>query len=127
MTPVTRTRATANAPALLVLLAISTIGGVAGKLFGGSVQTGFNVALVIASVIAIIIVRHRDMFPIVVAPPLVYIVGSVLVLYVRSGGLHNRKILIDAAENWLVYGFPAIAGATAAVLIIAGGRLIFGK
>jgi len=33
-------------------------------------------------------------------------------------------VLIDAASNWLVYGFPAIAGATAVVLIVAGIRLI---
>jgi hypothetical protein len=33
-------------------------------------------------------------------------------------------VLFDAAANWLVYGFPAIAAATAAVLIIAGIRLI---
>ena len=31
------------------------------------------------------------------------------------------------AANWLVYGFPAIAAATAAVLIIAGIRLISGR
>jgi len=36
-------------------------------------------------------------------------------------------VLLDAAANWLVYGFPAIAGATAAVLIIAGIRLISGR
>ena len=48
-------------------------------------------------------------------------------LYLSSGGLHNRKVLIDHAANWLVYGFPAIAGASAAVLIIAGIRLVFGK
>ncbi len=64
------------------------------------------------------------MFSVVVAPPLVYFVASAVVLYVRSGGLSNRSRLIDAAINWLVYGFPAIAAATAAVLIIAGIRMI---
>ena len=81
----------------------------------------------VASLVAILLVRHRDMFPIVVAPPLVYFVASGVLLYVRSGGLHNRHVLIDAAANWLVYGFPAIAGATAAVLIVAGIRLVLGK
>jgi len=36
-------------------------------------------------------------------------------------------VLLDAAANWLVYGFPAIAGATAAVLIIAGIRMFSGR
>ena len=48
-------------------------------------------------------------------------------LYFRSGGLHDRQVLFDGAANWLVYGFPAIAAATAAVLIIAGIRLISGR
>ena len=97
--------------ALLVLLVIAGIGGLIDMISGNNIRGGFNIALVVASIVAILVVRHRDMFPIVVAPPLVYIVASGAVLYVRSGGLHNRKVLIDAAANWLVYGFPAIAGA----------------
>ena len=113
--------------ALLVMLAIAGIGGVIDLISGTSIRGGFDIALVIASVVAIVLVRHRDMFPIVVAPPIVYVVAYGVVLYIRSGGLHNRKILTDSAANLLVYGFPAIAGASAAVLIIAGLRLVFGK
>jgi hypothetical protein len=64
------------------------------------------------------------MFPIVIAPPIVYSGAAVFDLYLRSGGLHNKRVVFDAAANYLVYGFPAIASATAAVLIIAGIRLI---
>jgi fumarate reductase subunit D len=46
---------------------------------------------------------------------------------VRSSGLHDKKVVLDAAANYLVYGFPAIAAATAAVLIIAGIRMITRK
>jgi hypothetical protein len=60
----------------------------------------------------------------VIAPPLVYSLASASMLYVRSSGLKDRRVLLDGAANWLVYGFPAIAAATAAVLIIAGIRLI---
>jgi hypothetical protein len=55
---------------------------------------------------------------------LVYFVASAGLLYIRSSGLQDRSRLLDAAINWLVYGFPAIAGATAAVLIIGGLRLL---
>jgi hypothetical protein len=113
--------------ALLVLLVIAGIGGLIDMISGTTVRGGFNIALVLASIVAILVVRHRDMFPIVVAPPLVYVVASVAMLYIRSDHLHNRKILIDAAANWLVYGFPAIAGASAAVLIIAGVRMVIAK
>jgi hypothetical protein len=75
-------------------------------------------------VLGILLVRRSGMFPVVVAPPIVYSLGAGISLYVRSSGLHDRGVLIDAATNWLVYGFPAIAAATAAVLIIAGIRMI---
>lgn len=110
--------------ALLLLLVVAGIGGLIDMLSGATVKGGFNIALVVGSLAAILIVRHSNMFTIVVAPPLVYLVASAGMLYIRSGGLHDRKILLDAAANWLVYGFPAIAGATAAVLIVAGIRLI---
>lgn len=113
--------------AVLVLIAISAIGGAVDLASGSQVRGGFNVGIVVASIVAVIIVRRRAMFPVVVAPPLVYFAASAIMLYARSGGLHDRKVLLDAAANWLVYGFPAIAGATAAVLIIAGIRMFSGR
>jgi hypothetical protein len=110
--------------ALIVLLVIAGIGGIIDVLSGSQSRGGFNYGVVIASVVAILVVRRSGMFPVVIAPPIVYSVVSGGMLYVRSGGLHNRKVLFDGAANWLVYGFPAIAAATAAVLIIAGIRLI---
>jgi fumarate reductase subunit D len=110
--------------ALLVLLVIAGIGGIIDEISGASVRGGFNIGIIVASIVAILVVRRSGMFPVVVAPPIVYAVASGLRLYVSSHGLHDKGQVLDAASNWLVYGFPAIAGATAAVLIIAGIRLI---
>lgn len=107
-----------------MLLAIAAVGGIIDTISGAQVRGGFNYGIVAASVVAILLVRRSAMFPIVIAPPLVYSAGSAGMLYIRSSGLNNRRVLFDAAANWLVYGFPAIAAATAAVLIIAGIRLI---
>ncbi|MGH3264899.1 MAG: DUF6542 domain-containing protein [Trebonia sp.] len=110
--------------ALIVLLIIAGIGGVIDTISGAQVRGGFNIGIVVASVVAILLVRRSGMFPIVIAPPIVYSLASGVMLYLRSGGLNDRRELYDGAANWLVYGFPAIAAATAAVLIIAGIRLI---
>ena len=67
------------------------------------------------------------MFPVVIAPPLVYLAASAGLLYVRTGGLSSRSKIIDVGTNWIVYGFPAIAGATAAVLLVAGIRMVLRK
>jgi hypothetical protein len=110
--------------ALLVLLAIAGVGGVIDTVSGSQVRGGFNIGIVVASIVAMLVVRRSAMFPVVIAPPLVYSLASGSMLYLRSGGLKDKKVLLDGAANWLVYGFPAIAAATAAVLIIAGIRLI---
>ncbi|MGH8961732.1 MAG: DUF6542 domain-containing protein [Jatrophihabitantaceae bacterium] len=110
--------------ALIVLLVIAGIGGVIDTISGAQVRGGFNIGIILASVVAILLVRRSAMFPIVIAPPIVYSLASGAMLYLRSGGLSDRRELYDGAANWLVYGFPAIAAATAAVLIIAGIRLV---
>jgi len=110
--------------AVLLLIAIAGVGGLIDSISGTAVRGVFNWSLILASLVAILLVRRSKMFSVVIAPPLVYFVASAGLLYVRTGGLHNRGKLIDAATNWIVYGFPAIAGATAVVLVIAGIRLI---
>ena len=110
--------------AVLLLIGIAGVGGLIDSLSGAAIRGAFNYGLVFASLIAILVVRRSQMFNVVIAPPLVYFAASAGLLYVRTGGLHNRGKLIDAATNWIVYGFPAIAGATAVVLIVAGIRLM---
>jgi hypothetical protein len=113
--------------ALLILLAIAGIGGLLDTIGLFGIKGGFNIGIVVASVVAILVVKRSQMFPIVIAPPIVYSAAALLQLYIRSSGLHDKKVVFDAAANYLVYGFPAIASATAAVLIIAGIRLIIRK
>jgi hypothetical protein len=113
--------------ALLVLIVIAAIGGIIDTLGSSQIKGGFNIGIVIASIVAIIVVRRSHMFPIVIAPPIVYSAAAIFQLYVRSSGLNDKKVVLDAAANYLVYGFPAIAASTAAVLIIAGVRLITRK
>jgi len=113
--------------AMLLLIVIAGIGGLIDTLGSIDLKGGFNFGIVAASVIAILAVKRSHMFPIVIAPPIVYSAAAISQLYIRSGALSNRKVVLDAAANYLVYGFPAIAAATAAVLIIAGLRLIVRK
>jgi hypothetical protein len=113
--------------ALLVVIAIAAVGGMIDTLGSNQVRGGFNVGIVAASIVGILVVKRSHMFPIVIAPPIVYSGGALFQLYVRSSGLHDKKVILDAAANYLVYGFPAIAAATAAVLIIAGIRMITRK
>lgn len=110
--------------AVVLLIGIAGACGLIDSISGTTVRGVFNWGLVAASLLAILLVRRSDMFPVVIAPPLVYLAASAGLLYVRTGGLSSRSKIIDVGTNWIVYGFPAIAGATAAVLLIAGFRLV---
>ena len=67
----------------------------------------------------------QQLFDIVADPAMhARIDGSGSVRALRSGGPHNKTVLIDIATNWLVYGFPAMAAASAVVLVVAGVRML---
>lgn len=108
--------------ALLVMIAITALGVVIDVV--RSATGGVNIAIIVGALIAILIVRRVAMFPVVIAPPLVYMLGSAAVLFLRSGGPHNKTVLIGVATNWLVYGFPAMAAASAVVLVVAAVRML---
>ena len=58
--------------ALLVLVAIAAVGGIIDTIGSIQVRGGFNIGIVVASVVAILVVKRSHMFPIVIAPPIVY-------------------------------------------------------
>jgi hypothetical protein len=117
--------------ALFVLVGMAAVGAIIDSLGSIHGKTGFNIGVLVASVLAILIVKRSHMFPVVIAPPIVYSFGALVQYYIRrstaSGGISKRQVFFDAAANFFVYGFPAIAAASAAVLIIAGIRLITRK
>jgi len=120
----TTARGMAGWTALGVLVAAVVLGAIIDWAIGTHASGGLNILLIIGSLAAILLVRRTSMFTIVVAPPIVYSIASGLILFARSSGLSNHRALIDSASNWLVYGFPTVAGATAIVLIIAGIRMV---
>src|SRR5215471_18024438 len=80
---ITKERGVPGWLAVVVLIGITGIGGLIDLLQGSAIRGAFNIALIVGSVVAILIVRRRSMFSVVVAPPLVYFVASAVVLYVR--------------------------------------------
>ncbi len=119
----TRAAASRGLPALaalLVLAACLAAGIVVDQVVGSG--AGLRIGLIVGSLLAVLLVRFRSLFAVVVSPPLAFIVGSAAELVVKSGGVPSRTDLLGFATGWLVYGFPTIAIATAAVLIVAGVR-----
>lgn len=115
-------RGLAALAALLVLAACLAVGIVVDQIVGSG--AGLRIGLIVGSLLAVLLVRFRSLFAVVVSPPLAFIVGSAAELVVKSGGVPSRTDLLGFATGWLVYGFPTIAIATAVVLVVAGVRRV---
>lgn len=114
--------------ALAVLVAVTLAGALVDSLVSTANQNAFNIAIVVGSIAGVLLVKRSQIFAIVVSPPIVYALAALLQLYLKKSLSQDKhgalNAVINAVQNYLVYGFPALATATAAVLIIAGIRLV---
>jgi hypothetical protein len=103
--------------AVLVLTGIAAVAGVLDVLAGSSLRLIFAVGLVLGALIASLLVVRRDLLTVVFAPPLVFLAASAVAVLLGRGATGGG--LIDLATSWLVYGFPAMAVATAVAGVVA--------
>ena len=119
--PAARSGPTLTGPgAVLVLVGIAAVAGVVDVVAGDSLRLVFSGGLVLGAVVAALLVSRRDLLTVVFAPPLVYLAASLVAVLLGRG--EGGGDLIDVATSWLVYGFPAMAAATAAADLVAALR-----
>ena len=94
--------------------------GVIDVVAGDALRLVFSAGLVLGAVVAALLVSRRDLLTVVFAPPLVYLAASLVAVLLGRG--EGGGDIVDVATSWLVYGFPAIATATAAAGLIAAIR-----
>ena len=97
--------------AVLLLAGISAVAGLLDVLAGSALRLIFAAGLVLGTLIASLLVVRRDLLTVVFAPPLVFVAASAVAVLLGRGETGGG--LIDLATSWLVYGFPAMATATA--------------
>jgi hypothetical protein len=111
-----------SAGAVLVMAGVAGVAGVIDVVAGDALRLVFSAGLVVGALLAAALVRRKDLRTVVFAPPLVYLAGSAIAVLLGRGGQGGG--LLDVATSWLVYGFPAMAAATAAALVVAGIRAL---
>jgi hypothetical protein len=102
--------------AVLLLAGIAAVAGVLDVLAGSSLRLIFAAGLVLGTLIASLLVVRRDLLMVVFAPPLVFVAASAVAVLLGRG--ESGGGLVDLATSWLVYGFPAMATATAVALVV---------
>jgi hypothetical protein len=78
------------------------------------------VCLVVSTVFGTLLVRRRDLMSVVVAPPLVF----VAVAAVNIGLAPSAHFTLPTVATLLVRGFPTMAIATGAAIVLALFRLV---
>lgn len=111
-----REGALTGAGAVLLLAGVSAVAGVLDVLAGSALRLIFAAGLVLGTLLAALLVVRRDLLTVVFAPPLVFVAASAVAVLLGRGKTGGG--LIDLATSWLVYGFPAMASATAVAVVV---------
>ena len=102
--------------AVLLLAGISAVAGLLDVLAGSALRLIFAAGLVLGTLIASLLVRRRDLLTVVFAPPLVFVAASAVAVLLGRGETGGG--LFDLAPSWRVFGFPAMATATAVAVVV---------
>jgi hypothetical protein len=114
--------------AIALAFVISLVGGGIDLATGPGLRRVFAIALVIGAVVAAALVRVKDLYAVVISPPLIYIMISFLAAIPHSNGAFSSKAkLASLLANWLVYGFPEMAAATVLAGVIAIVRVLLNR
>lgn len=112
--PVTRSHRGASGPVAVVFaLIVAGIGGAIDIATGPGLRLTFACCLIGGSLIAALMVRQRDVWWVVFAPPLICVAIALISIPLTDHGL------IGLAADYLTHGFPPIAIATGAAALVA--------
>lgn len=123
--PPSRTAVT-GAGAVLLMFVVASGGAVVDLFTGpGGLRRIFAGSLVVGAALAALVVQRRGLWTVLITPPLLYVVMSLLsTLAAPKGVFDSANKLWAALVGWLVYGFPEIAVSTGVAAVIAGIRLV---
>jgi hypothetical protein len=106
--------------AVLGVFLLTLVAAAADSYIGLGLGTITLIALTTGTVVATLAVRRRDLLSVVIAPPLVF----VAVALANIGLAPSATLSLPTLATLLVRGFPAMAIATGAALVLAVFRLI---
>lgn len=109
--------------AVLLVIIAATLGAVLDILLGPALGTATTVMLAVGTAAAAWLVRRGNLLAVVIAPPLVYLLVTVATLLLTS----DTGVTLTGLAAPLVYGFPAMAIATALAVLVATVRHVAGR
>jgi hypothetical protein len=109
-----------GALAVLGIFLLTLVAAAADSYIGLGLGMITLVALTLGTVLAALAVRRRDLFSVIVAPPLVFVAVAV----VNIGLAPSATLNLPTLATLLVRGFPAMGIATGAAVLLSLFRLV---
>lgn len=106
--------------AVLGVFLMTLAGGAVDSFIGDGLGTVTLIALVASTAIATLLVRRRDLLSVVLSPPLVF----VAVAGVNIALAPSVSLSLPTVATLLIRGFPTMAVATGAAIVLAIVRLV---
>ncbi|RBY77041.1 hypothetical protein DQ239_12830 [Blastococcus sp. TF02-09] len=118
--PVTGGGRLRGAVAVLGMFLVTLVGAGIDSFVGVGLGVITLAALLLSTTVAMLVVRRRDMFSVVAAPPLVFIAVAALNIALAPSAMFT----LPTIATLLIRGFPTMAMAAGVAVVIAVGRLI---
>ncbi len=118
--PTTATGRIRGAVAVLGIFLVTLAGAAIDSFVGIGLGVITLSALLLSIAAAVLLVRRRDLFSVVVAPPLVFVAVAAF----NIGLAPSASFTLPTVATLLIRGFPTMAMATGLAVVFAVGRLI---
>lgn len=109
-----------GAVAVLGIFLVTLAGAAIDSFVGIGLGVITLAALLASTGVAVLAVRRRDLFSVVVAPPLVFVAVAAL----NIGLAPSASFTLPTVATLLIRGFPTMAMATGLAVVLAVGRLV---
>jgi hypothetical protein len=109
-----------GAVAVLGMFLVTVVGAGIDSFVGVGLGMITLAALLASTTVAMLVVRRRDMFSVVAAPPLIFIAVAALNVALAPSAFLN----LPTIATLLIRGFPTMALAAGVAIVVAVGRLI---
>jgi hypothetical protein len=100
--------------AVLAIFVVTLAGAAVDSFLGMGLDTVTLIALVGTSAAGTLLVRRRDVFSVVVCPPLVYVIVALVDVALAP----SATLSLPTLATLLIRGFPAMGIATAVALVL---------
>ncbi len=107
----------------LFALGLPVLGAVADELIGSGIGTVFAVCAVLGTGLAALVSSRPGWWWVATAPPIVVLVVTAGAEMLVHGDKYQGKALATGAAGWAIHGFPVMASAVGAALLVVVVRI----